>query len=159
METNRLSRMFLVLLEVNYYNVRAEMHSNLFDHRWNCYHRFRLSLKRQLGAQILLAAGYLSGYVVKTYDRTERMDVSEVRRMLITTFIKESVFAILSLSDYIHIFIEYCIRSILILFSHLQPCLLSTLLLSDIFCDWRSVFSLYLLHRRPILLFWKCLFT
>jgi len=114
--------MFLVILEVNYYSVRSETHSNLSDHRLNCYGRFRLSLKRQRGAQMLLAAAcYLSASVVKTFDRKEILGVSDVTRMLITTFIKKQVSATLSLSDYAHIIMACSIRSILILLSHIQP--------------------------------------
>jgi hypothetical protein len=59
---------FVVLLEVNYCIVMAEMHRNLSDHRCNCFGRFRLSLKHQPGTQILLAAGNLFVSVVKTFD-------------------------------------------------------------------------------------------
>ena len=114
--------MFLVTLEVNYYGVRSEMHSNLSDHRRNGYGRFRLSLKRQRGAQMLLAAGcYLSGSLVKTFDRKEILAVSDVTRKLITAVIKKQVSTTLSLSDYLHIIMSCSVRSILILLSHFQP--------------------------------------
>jgi hypothetical protein len=66
-------------------------------------------------------SGGLSGSVVETFDRKETLDVSDVSSMLITTFIKESVFAILNLPDYIYIFIANCIRSILKLLPALNP--------------------------------------
>ena len=88
-------------------------------------------MKRQRGTHILLAAGNLSGSVVKTFDGKEKPDISDVTRILITTFIKEPVSTTLSLFDYIHFFMACYIRSILILFSHLQLRLLRALLYRD----------------------------
>lgn len=71
---------------------------------------------------MMLAAGcYLSASVAKTFDGKEILGVSDVTRMLITTFIKKQVSTTLSLSDYTHIIIACSTRSILILLSHLQP--------------------------------------
>ena len=129
----------------------AEMHSNLSDHRCNCSGRFRLSLKHQPGTQILLTAGNLSGSVVKTFDWKGILDVSDVTRILITTSIKSPVSATLSLFDYIHIFMACSVRSILILFSHLQPRLLRALLhfLRLKFCHF---FILATYKAHPIML-------
>jgi hypothetical protein len=66
--------------------------------------------------------------VVKTFDWKGILDVSDVTRILIITFIKSPVSATLSLFDYICSFIACSIRPILILFSHLQPRILRALL-------------------------------